>query len=136
MKLIKTGLTEIEAGDIVRIVAEYTDLPVGSLGIVNEIEINIDGVYRVYGADNWDYVKADGLELFMKADGTLAGESEKKTVTVELSIAELKHIVADTGAASHEDTVRGLRVHGFEAEDEVGSFDTYNQLKEILQEVV
>lgn len=133
MKLIKTGLTEIEAGDIVRIVAEYTDLPVGSLGIVNEIDP--DGVYRVYGADNWDYVKADDIELFMKADGTLATESTK-TVTIELSIAELKHIVADSGAACLEDTVRGLAVHGYEEEDAEGSFDTYNQLTEILQEVV
>lgn len=133
MKLIKTGLTEIEAGDIVRIVAEYTDLPVGSLGIVNEIDP--DGDHRVYGGDNWDYFKAEGIELSMKADGTLATESTK-TVTIELSIAELKHIVADTGAATLSDTVRGLAMHGFEEEDAEGSFDTYNQLTEILQEVV
>lgn len=133
MKLIKTGLPEIEAGDIVTIISGDEDLPVGTLGIVYDADST--DVYRVYGGNKWDFFRADGVELFMKADGTLATEATN-TVTVELSIAELKHIVADTGAASHEDTVRGLLVHGFEEEDAEGSFDTYNQLTEILQEVV
>ena len=133
MKLIKTALPEIEAGDIVTVVTEHSDLPVGTLGIVNDVDST--DVYRVYGGNDWDYVTVEGIELFMKADGTLA-TGATDTVTIELSIAELKHIVADTGAASLSDTVRGLAVHGYEEEDAEGSFDTYNQLTEILQEVV
>ena len=137
MKVIsKVTAPKVEFGDKVRTKVEgrLGDLMPNTVGVVIG-ELDSDGELRVDIPDDYDYFKPEDLEVLQKFSGEEI-EAEK-SVVVELTVTELKHIVADMGINTWADTQRGLEAIGFSRADMNGDVaqKAYSDLKDLLMEV-
>lgn len=138
MKVIsKETSPQVEFGDKVRtkVVGHCDDIAAGVTGLVLSQGVDSDGHVRVDTADDYDYFKPEDLEVLQKFSGEEI-EAEK-SVVVELTVTELKHIVADMGINTWADTQRGLEAIGFSRADMNGDVaqKAYSDLKDLLMEV-
>lgn len=138
MKVIsKETAPQVEFGDKVRtkVVGHCEDIAAGVTGLVLSRQVNSDGDVRVDTADDYDYFKPEDLEVLQKFSGEEI--TQEPTVTVELTVTELKYIVADMGINTWADTQRGLEAIGFSRADMNGDVaqKAYSDLKDLLMEV-
>ncbi|WP_301389670.1 hypothetical protein [Enterococcus entomosocium] len=137
MKVIsKETAPTVEFGDKVRtkVAGSYGDIEAGVTGVILSRQANSDGHTRVDTADNYDFFKPEDLEVLHKFSGEEV-EAEK-TVTVEFTVTELMHVVADMGINSIANTERGLEMLGFNSEMNAAVAQrTYSDLKDLLMEV-
>lgn len=135
MKVIsKETAPKAEFGDKVRVKerGHFEDLQVGEIGVVTEFRSG--GKLEVHTAEEYDVFNPEALEVLQKFSGEEV-EAEK-SVTVELTALELKHIVADMANNSIADTERGLEVIGFLSDMNAAVAQrTYSDLKDLLMEV-
>lgn len=124
MELIdKNSGTVIKKGDIVK----YN----GELYLASDSADN-DGDIEVVNADqDVFYIDESRLTKVYSADGKQA----TPTVTIEMTVDELKVILADMGINDSERTVAGLKLLGYAEDLEELSFEIYKTLKDILEEV-
>lgn len=136
MKVIsKETEPQVEFGDKVRTKAEgrLGDLMPNTVGLVFG-ELDSDGELRVDTPDDYDYFKPRDLEVLQKFSGEEI-EAEK-SVVIELTVTELKHIVADMGINTHANTERGLGLLGFSSDtDSAVAQQTFSKLHDLLMEV-
>lgn len=137
MKVISKATTpKVEFGDKVRTKAEgrLGDLMPNTVGVVLG-ELDSDGELRVDTPDDYDYFKLEDLEVLQKFSGEYS--ATEKSVTVELTVTELKHVVADMGINSTANTQRGLEILGFRSSEmnSVVAQKVYSDLKDLLMEV-
>lgn len=137
MKVIsKETAPQVEFGDKVRtkVVGEFDDVSAGVIGVINSSKPDYNGHVRVDTPDEYDYFKPENLEVLQKFSGE-AIEAEK-SVVVELTVTELKRIVADMGINTGADTQRGLEVIGFSADmNHAVAQKVYSDLEDLLMEV-
>lgn len=137
MKVIsKETAPKVEFGDKVRTktAGRLRDVLTGTVGVVMSEGVDSDGEVYVRVPDDYDYFKPEDLEVLQKFSGEEI-EAEK-SVTVELTVTELKHIVADMSITTLADTERGLEVLGFPtAMNGALAQRTYSDLKDLLMEV-
>lgn len=137
MKVIsKETAPKLEFGDKVRAktAGRLKDLLTGTIGVVTSEGVDGDGEVAVRVPDDYDFFKPEDLEVLQKFSGEEA-ETEK-SVTVEFTVTELKHVVADMGINTFADTERGLEMLGFNSEMNAAVAQrTYSDLKDLLMEV-
>ena len=137
MKVIsKENAPQVEFGDKVRtkVAGTCEDIAAGVTGLVLSQGVDGDGHVRVDTPDDYDYFKPKDLEVLQKFSGEEI--TQEPTVTVELTVTELKHIVADMGINTNADTQRGLEVIGFSADmNHAVAQKAYSALKDLLMEV-
>lgn len=137
MKVIsKETAPQVEFGDKVRtkVAGSCDDIAAGVTGVVLSQQVDSDGQVRVDTPDDYDYFKPEDLEVLQKFSGEEI-EAEK-SVVIELTVTELKHIVADMGINKGADTQRGLEVIGFSADmNHAVAQKVYSDLEDLLMEV-
>lgn len=137
MKVIsKETAPQVEFGDKVRtkVVGEFDDVSAGAIGVINSSKPDDNGHVRVDTPDDYDYFKPKDLEVLQKFSGEEI-EAEK-SVVIELTVTELKHIVADMGINTHANTERGLELIGFSSDmDSAVAQQTFSKLHDLLMEV-
>lgn len=137
MKVIsKETAPQVEFGDKVRtkVAGSCDDIAAGVTGVVLSQQVDSGGHVRVDTPDDYDYFKPKDLEVLQKFSGE-AIEAEK-SVVVELTVTELKHIVADMGINAPANTERGLELIGFSSDmDSAVAQQTYSKLQDLLMEV-
>ena len=137
MKVIsKENAQQVEFGDKVRtkVAGTWDDIAAGVTGLVLSQGVDDDGHVRVDTPDDYDYFKPKDLEVLQKFSGEEI-EAEK-SVVVELTVTELKHIVADMGINTGADTQRGLEAIGFRADvNHAVAQKVYSDLEDLLMEV-
>lgn len=137
MKVVsKENAPQVEFGDKVRTKVSGTceDIAAGVTGLVLSQGVDGDGHVRVDTPDDYDYFKPKDLEVLQKFSGEEI-EAEK-SVVIELTVTELKHIVADMGINTHANTERGLELIGFSSDmDSAVAQQTYSDLADLLMEV-
>ncbi|MBO6417354.1 hypothetical protein [Enterococcus gallinarum] len=138
MKVIsKENTPQVEFGDKVRTKTDgrLGDLLADTIGVVTSNGIDSDGEVNVRVPHDYDYFNPKDLEVLQKFSGEEI-EAEK-SVVIELTVTELKHIVADMGINTGADTQRGLEAIGFSRADMNGvvAQKAYSELKDLLMEV-
>lgn len=137
MKVIsKETAPQVEFGDKVRtkVAGTWEDIAAGVTGLVLSQGVDGDGHVRVDTPDDYDYFKPEDLEVLQKFSGEEI-EAEK-SVVIELTVTELKHIVADMGINTHANTEHGLGLIGFSSDmDSAVAQQTYSKLQDLLMEV-